>query len=391
VVVAALLGWDGFELPSDCEAWRLAARQLLEFLVHTTVRARVNWLAQLDEYLSGFGQHPVLVGKRENIVGIEEVVQHVLCRLAEEIPCEHWKLSPTLPGAPELGAAIGRKTEALDTLIGEVEQLVRQAHLAGIKAAASLLQSCLEELRRLRRQSLFINNCERAFLACQRVHSLKTWKPDSVTPATGPPEKGKGQPPESERVADLWVFVVRAVSGVASWIEFVMSAAGTVNTEVTNRNKVFGYWELRAQAFAGSLLFHALNARSRVLQWESVVHWRCGPPGCRDWKAQICRKPPSGDACRFSPQPVSMAILRHKYVRSDQIGQDDKPYTLVPVWLCHGEHGAKFPSSDSSADVEKDVQVVYAKSKPKCPWCDHPHGQRPAEVVVVAEHLRNIT
>jgi hypothetical protein len=399
IVVAAVLKWDGFRLPSGCDAWRTAATQLIEFIVQTTVLARIQWLRQLDQYLANFNQHPILVGQKRGFAGIDRIVRRVLRRFLDQPPCEHWRLHRGVPRAAAVQLQVGDKDRQMTAMINGTEEFVEQARAARLEAAAKILEEALAKLRVLRRKGRYFNDYERAFVTCRRAHSLKHWSPDSETVVLEPPTEGARKPLESEILADLWVFVVRAVSGVPSWFEYVMSTALTANVGVLSANRIFRYWEKRAQAFAGSLFFHALNSRGEVIRWDQVVHWQCTESRCQDWKSDRCPKPPKGCVrCHFAPTPSATAIIRYKFVRRDHIGTNGTPYTVVPVWLCHNDkHTIAFPLPGAQPGDEPQMgqgkaQVVYAESLTKCPLpgCEKPHSSRTAKVLVEIQYLANI-
>lgn len=398
-VAAFLLGWRALDLPAEARPWREAARHLLRFLVWSIGRARIHWLTQLDIYLKDLDQHPTLTGTKPGIVGMEQVVEGVVRRLLDQPACTHWRLNPEVHAA-ELDKSIQAKANR------------NQNRKAGEKREG-------------------LSSAESAFVFCRRAHTLQAWNPYPSTrplpenpgeapacspalpvggpipsdvqgtnkaveeppPATATPEEPADDAPEG----DLWGFVARGVSGVASGAGAVFTAAGARDTDVTNKNRIFGRWEDFAQAFTGSLLFHALNARRTTLLWKQVVHWQCPADPCRRWDADICTRPPGNlHGCGFDPEASRRAIARFRLVRADFIGPGlANFYARVPVWLCHAKHEAFFPALGRQERKERKrlVQVVYSKRLACCPVpsCGRPHGLRPAEMLVITRHIGSIS
>lgn len=394
-VAAFLLGWGALALPASASPWREAARHLLRFFVWSIGRARINWLKQLGTYLGAFDQHRTLTGTKPGIVGMEQVTEWVVRRLLDQPACTHWRPN------------------------GRVDPATLER---GIREKADRNQERVEGEKRDG-----LTSTESAFVFCRRAHTLQAWNPyppprpprettglapecgpavpakytlpsdapstdpgvEQRLPATGTPE----EPAEDAPDGDLWEFVARGASGVASGAGVVFRAAEAPDTDVTNKNKIFGRWEDYAQAFTGSLLFHALNARRRTLLWKQVVHWQCPGDDCRQWKVDTCQSPPGTlGRCVFKPRKNGMAIVRPGFVRADFVGPGlASVYAPVKVWLCHAKHKAFFPALGRQKQKKRlrPVQVVYPFRLLRCPMmgCGRPHGLRKAKVLVITDHV----
>ncbi|MBM3878536.1 MAG: hypothetical protein FJ387_02290 [Verrucomicrobia bacterium] len=396
-VVACLLGWRHSKWERVPDDWRQAARHLVEFVVRTVMRARIQWLQQLDCHLQKFNEHPTLIGQHRDIVGEDRVARRVLSHLLDEPPCQHWVLSSGIPSAPQIERRIACKTNSIEAEIAEVEFVLGQARRAGDEAATQDLAQTLGRLQGQLQRGNYLANAERAFLTCRRTHTIQGWDPQELAEAApaarGPTEE---DPVDEERPADLWGFIARAVSGMASPFKFVVSAACTAHTEPENRNRIFGHWEQYAQPFAGSLFFHALNAARDTLRWANAVHWQCPETLCRRWCTDACRRPPSDLACGFASRPEEKTILKPRFVRTDYIGSTPRPLATVKVWVCHTTHEVSAPRAGPrlgeppQMDLKR-ARVVYALRHGVCPWCRKPHSRRPAKALVVRDHMASIT